>query len=71
MMYFQATGKKIELSEQDLLDYCPTYDRYCKGFNLRKAFNHVKEHGIAYLKYYPYTGCEGARPPLHTRNVRK
>ena len=60
--YAIKTGKKIELSEQQILD-CVNYKSWflwlssqCQGGFVQEAFDFAKDHYITERKKYPYRG---------------
>ncbi|XP_024200339.1 zingipain-2 [Rosa chinensis] len=56
----RATGELRVLSEQQLLDCSRDFGTNgCRGSGHRlKAFNYIKEHGVAYSDKYPYKGTD-------------
>lgn len=67
-------GKKIPLSEQNLVD-CDTVNHGCRGGLMHLAFDHIHSSGgIATEKDYPYQGvsndCYLIDPVRETKNVR-
>jgi C1A family cysteine protease len=56
---FVATGKLIELSEQELVD-CDTNDHGCGGGMPGRAMSWMKSHGLATQSSYAYTAKSGS-----------
>jgi C1A family cysteine protease len=58
-----ATGKLIDLSEQELVD-CATGISYgshgCNGGQMEGAFKYIIQHGQCALSSYPYTAKDGS-----------
>eukprot|EP00116_Pleurobrachia_bachei_P001450 sb/3461712/ len=55
----QKKGKVTSLSEQQIVDCCPTTGG-CDGGMVEDVFNFLKTTGLASEKSYPYTGQEGS-----------
>lgn len=52
--------KKIDLSEQELVDCSKGYGNYgCNGGMMYLAYDYIRDRGIGISKEYPYSGIEG------------
>ncbi len=57
--HFNATGKLLKLSEQQLID-CSNNDTYnergCNGGNVGRGFNYFRDYDVLKNSDYPYVG---------------